>query len=161
MRDTLQRQGSSPLTRGARGLRVRRWPAVRLIPAHAGSTFRCGVEARPVRAHPRSRGEHRRPRRHDRRVLRLIPAHAGSTAILKPITVDTRAHPRSRGEHDRGTFQCGESSGSSPLTRGAPVVDTMAHRRRRLIPAHAGSTVRAGHNLSSLWAHPRSRGEHG
>ncbi len=50
--------GSSPLTRGARGVRHQCPDCVGLIPAHAGST-----RARPCRygpgwAHPRSRGEH-------------------------------------------------------------------------------------------------------
>ena len=50
--------------------------------------------------------------------------------------------------------------GSSPLTRGAlqPVRQPWNHRR--LIPAHAGSTISWGTSRSLSRAHPRSRGEH-
>ena len=50
--------------------------------------------------------------------------------------------------------------GSSPLTRGAPLVSLVLWGGVGLIPAHAGSTRRfAGLHLRGR-AHPRSRGEH-
>ena len=96
------REGSSPLTRGARlnlqghGLRLG------LIPAHAGSTTPTRCCAVPPGAHPRSRGEHRsrpgfvlglpgsspltrgaQPGGHEHKLCGgLIPAHAGSTLRL-------------------------------------------------------------------------------
>ncbi len=50
--------------------------------------------------------------------------------------------------------------GSSPLTRGAPFLDLSNNAQLRLIPAHAGSTVRITERLEGATAHPRSRGEH-
>ena len=50
------RRGSSPLTRGGLLWDKKFDNGDGLIPAYAGRTFRCGVEARPVRAHPRLRG---------------------------------------------------------------------------------------------------------
>ena len=51
------------------------------------------------------------------------------------------------------------ASGSSPLTRGKhrSVSKTLLHRR--LIPAHAGKTIRAARIARRHRAHPRSRGE--
>ena len=92
-------EGSSPLTRGKHLVPGHRIGAQRLIPAHAGKTFRRTRAWRPARAHPRSRGENEhRPHmvgralgsspltrgklpagRGDRLKRGLIPAHAGKT----------------------------------------------------------------------------------
>ena len=67
--------------------------------------------------------------------------------------------PRSRRENF-GDFGCGTTfSGSSPLMRGkhSQVADLMTEAR--LIPAHAGKTVRRYTAPSGRAAHPRSRGE--
>ncbi len=133
-----------------------------------------------VRAHPRSRGEHsidfvrrgsnfgsspltrgarsgiwQKPRRRW-----LIPAHAGSTPMNRGGVSYATAHPRSRGEHPalQGTYAA--SSGSSPLTRGAPCWSARLAKRWGLIPAHAGSTNWPSCLGKLSGAHPRSRGEH-
>ena len=49
--------GSSPLTRGKRGVVCRGRRRCRLIPAHAGKTAGSGASAGAGSAHPRSRGE--------------------------------------------------------------------------------------------------------
>ena len=111
--------GSSPLTRGKR-VNLDSGPApCGLIPAHAGKTRLVDGSARPVPAHPRSRGENQPPwlfhrwqrgssplTRGKRRSSqgtgdsgRLIPAHAGKTSTTWPWTPTARAHPRSRGEN--------------------------------------------------------------
>ena len=91
---------------------------------------------------------------------RLIPAHAGSTSSSHIRTLKKRAHPRSRGEHlselSHGEF----ADGSSPLTRGAQPRRILTRLQVGLIPAHAGSTSVRGDRLRTVWAHPRSRGEH-
>ena len=95
-----QREGSSPLTRGARTPSPGQASSARLIPAHAGSTCESGSLGLIRPAHPRSRGEHFSARSsltrangsspltrgalgqgvHAVNGLRLIPAHAGSTS---------------------------------------------------------------------------------
>ena len=50
-------------------------------------------------------------------------------------------------------------SGSSPLTRGKPSWSPACAPPRRLIPAHAGKTLRRVSHGQSVPAHPRSRGE--
>ena len=52
------------------------------------------------------------------------------------------------------------TTGSSPLTRGALWVDFLGVFICGLIPAHAGSTDLATATLWLATAHPRSRGEH-
>ena len=49
--------------------------------------------------------------------------------------------------------------GSSPLTRGKRSGEKRAALLRRLIPAHAGKTPKAGSRAALSPAHPRSRGE--
>ena len=70
------------------------------------------------------------------------------------------AHPRSRGEHPSPPTPRRTARGSSPLTRGAPELSTITPGKRRLIPAHAGSTPMDAPRALALSAHPRSRGEH-
>ena len=171
--------GSSPLTRGKR-----RAPALlrficRLIPAHAGKTWRSRTRAGSAKAHPRSRGENH----HDRTVAsliggsspltrgklgdrepargarRLIPAHAGKTLSPSGGRVMTEAHPRSRGENTPSPQTRMAPHGSSPLTRGKRVERRARPPSRGLIPAHAGKTSRVDAGAARPQAHPRSRGE--
>ena len=156
--------GSSPLTRGKRGIAGGPSNRSGLIPAHAGKTARDVLGAALVRAHPRSRGENdggfawkagfpgssplTRGKR-DRgsagpRAAGLIPAHAGKTGRRPPAYRRAWAHPRSRGENADRSAATPIRSGSSPLTRGKPRAASAAPSKRRLIPAHAGKTDSAG-----------------
>ena len=180
MRDELRQGGSSPLTRGALDERADNFEIIRLIPAHAGSTVRRCARRGHGPAHPRSRGEHisqnappifdggssplTRGARQDAQAAAtprgLIPAHAGSTISSGQGGALIRAHPRSRGEHWAAKEIDAQSIGSSPLTRGAPNKSFRQWSRKRLIPAHAGSTVLRTSARLRRTAHPRSRGEH-
>ena len=171
--------GSSPLTRGKP---YRRWGRTwrrRLIPAHAGKTWRPPDAGAPSTAHPRSRGENRvavyevtqtggsspltrgKPGLNpvDQPGRRLIPAHAGKTLIGQTAFQSPWAHPRSRGENRSRGWQAYSRDGSSPLTRGKLTSASTASSPGRLIPAHAGKTNLAKHLDGLCWAHPRSRGE--
>ena len=89
----------------------------------------------------------------------LIPAHAGKTRSSASQSRCSEAHPRSRGENRPRARQQRLTSGSSPLTRGKPLVAFPAHNPGGLIPAHAGKTGRGRRNSHRPRAHPRSRGE--
>ena len=171
--------GSSPLTRGKRKKPGRERITDRLIPAHAGKTVCSNDCTGPAQAHPRSRGENynmhivRYPRagsspltrgKHVTRAqrhatARLIPAHAGKTGATTARTSTTRAHPRSRGENLRARSARARVAGSSPLTRGKPRGRSHRSPSRRLIPAHAGKTMKPEKQIIHRQAHPRSRGE--
>ena len=171
--------GSSPLTRGKRGLGTPGRRHRRLIPAHAGKTCLRGSAVGPRPAHPRSRGENRdmggtvpprpgsspltrgKPPDGSRATAnrRLIPAHAGKTRPGRPRRGWRGAHPRSRGENRRRGRELFRLAGSSPLTRGKPDQDPEPVGHVGLIPAHAGKTARAPVISSAQAAHPRSRGE--
>ena len=150
-----------------------------LIPAHAGKTLWELAPDGAAWAHPRSRGENgvvnvsqsaiagsspltrgkpaqRVCEGHD---IRLIPAHAGKT--LRPWSANfaAAAHPRSRGENEQGAPDHVWPVGSSPLTRGKPLLCVAALAGCGLIPAHAGKTCRFIAGPYQSWAHPRSRGE--
>ena len=90
----------------------------------------------------------------------IIPAHAGSTLPPKRVRVEQTDHPRSRGEHPSSLVWCPRRVGSSPLTRGAPVVRHPHPGGDGIIPAHAGSTPPPWSLTGSTRDHPRSRGEH-
>ena len=112
-------RGSSPLTRGKRGVRGVCDPWTRLIPAHAGKTVPASTSGQRPWAHPRSRGEnlswHPNPLRlpgsspltrgkpggsHEAALgVGLIPAHAGKTADRNVADRAQLPHPRSRGEN--------------------------------------------------------------
>ena len=131
-----------------------------IIPAHAGSTTVSAGQARAARDHPRSRGEHELSETERGQdggsspltrgalnviprpiaVVGIIPAHAGSTTAFFTNSFATWDHPRSRGEHPLHAVLMGRDTGSSPLTRGAPLVVCLHSIACRIIPAHAGST---------------------
>ena len=50
--------------------------------------------------------------------------------------------------------------GSSPLARGTRVIGALVEELGGLIPARAGNTSLSPTRSRSVWAHPRSRGEH-
>ena len=174
------RDGSSPLARGTRR-ELRPAPRRRrFIPARAGNTAPGRAARRPPTVHPRSRGEHRRPRRgapprpgssplargthhRDRPHIepdRFIPARAGNTDGRSEIREERSVHPRSRGEHRVRAHRPAVADGSSPLARGTPDHHLPDRRRRRFIPARAGNTPRAPPPPRPGTVHPRSRGEH-
>ena len=92
---------------------------------------------------------------------RIIPAYAGSTGTSSPSPPGRPDHPRIRGEHTPTPRSCCGPGGSSPHTRGALGRNRALRRRRRIIPAYAGSTSRKSPERSSRRDHPRIRGEHG
>ena len=173
------KSGSSPLTRGKPVFGLEVYPGTRLIPAHAGKTFRSFLSVCRGRAHPRSRGENcfdvgavggfvgssplTRGKRLQRlpigQLQRLIPAHAGKTKATRSPRHTYPAHPRSRGENCASSAHHIQFHGSSPLTRGKPQSAAWGRDLRRLIPAHAGKTRSVRRRAGHLRAHPRSRGE--
>ena len=91
---------------------------------------------------------------------RIIPAYAGSTGLCNLGPEAEPDHPRIRGEHGHGLLELADAAGSSPHTRGARSVTPVALRPCRIIPAYAGSTVKAASHSPSTRDHPRIRGEH-
>ena len=65
-----------------------------------------------------------------------------------------------RGEHTYLLPAAAGDAGSSPHARGAPLVADGEAVRKGIIPACAGSTVRATETRAISRDHPRMRGEH-
>ena len=132
--------GSSPHTRGAQYRVWRDWTNRGIIPAYAGSTglfsFCCRFSPG---SSPHTRGA-REGRAASERRDRIIPAYAGSTPGSASPTAAWTDHPRIRGEHWAAAAMAALMPGSSPHTRGAPGFGRDRRRRRRIIPAYAGST---------------------
>ena len=152
--------GSSPHTRGARGLGGALRGPQRIIPAYAGSTLATECVLCSQWDHPRIRGEHE-ARASDAGELRgssphtrgaptqtnparkhtgIIPAYAGSTRPVKMPPKLRTDHPRIRGEHGQIGHREHDVLGSSPHTRGAPSVGCPP--------------------MAAPADHPRIRGEH-
>ena len=91
---------------------------------------------------------------------RIIPAYAGSTDSLVVGLFVLWDHPRLRGEH-RDSYQSIDGElGSSPLTRGARLLEKEAAVAPGIIPAYAGSTRTRYTPSIATKDHPRLRGEH-
>ena len=152
--------GSSPHTRGAPAVAGGQGEHRGIIPAYAGSTPRPGRHALPAGDHPRIRGEHTFAAKHPATSAgssphtrgapamgwirtnsnRIIPAYAGSTETSVESEAGRGDHPRIRGEHSRATIRPQTVQGSSPHTRGAPMMCCGIGITTRIIPAYAGST---------------------
>ena len=132
--------GSSPHTRGARGIGVSGALDRRIIPAYAGSTKISPAVRSDGADHPRIRGEHPCGAG-DRRIdSRIIPAYAGSTRHWRLRRTRSPDHPRIRGEHAKQALNTVYGKGSSPHTRGARRAPGVGCAVLRIIPAYAGST---------------------
>ena len=90
--------------------------------------------------------------------LRIIPAHAGFTLGDLPLYGHREDHPRTRGVYNLMVWHRGVMRGSSPHTRGLQRQNHEPHAHRRIIPAHAGFTLRGVGNGVTVRDHPRTRG---
>ena len=74
--------------------------------------------------------------------------------------ISRRDHPRTCGEHRTITQPCGTITGSSPHMRGTRLHPIMWLGATRIIPAHAGNTLRHRIRAPRFRDHPRTCGEH-
>ena len=171
-------RGSSPHTRGLRSRAQPQSSAERIIPAHAGFTTACPWPVPAGSDHPRTRGVYNfnvlwsgwrdGSSPHTRGLLcggvlvagspRIIPAHAGFTAMRPPMRRHGGDHPRTRGVYFEGVVEHGGSGGSSPHTRGLPILTRVCIVMGGIIPAHAGFTPSVAFPTALGWDHPRTRG---
>ena len=171
-------QGSSPLARGLHSDKLEKNKLPRIIPARAGFTISTSIRRTGPQDHPRSRGVYTaatptvpvslgssplarglpRSIRSNRTRPRIIPARAGFTDFSPMITHLKEDHPRSRGVYGGGFTSSANSSGSSPLARGLPGMDSWSVSSSRIIPARAGFTSDDEPRKPDLTDHPRSRG---
>ena len=95
-----------------------------------------------------------------RAVQRFIPAYAGNTGPGPPGYLGGPVHPRIRGEHCADGMYRDRFAGSSPHTRGTPVIPDVGPEILRFIPAYAGNTKWNCAPTLATAVHPRIRGEH-
>ena len=157
---TYVQPGSSPL---ARGTRPQKGPSVevsRFIPACAGNSQERYAEYRYKPVHPRLRGELKTvvnmpsttigssPLARGTHVpsamiisrARFIPACAGNSKMKTYEIPLNSVHPRLRGELRYVHYSALCLSGSSPLARGTPRLQTAPGLWIRFIPACAGNS---------------------
>ena len=171
-------EGSSPLARGLRSIRVGGLGWRGIIPARAGFTSPHREGSRFPTDHPRSRGVYPTSRSTCsaltgssplargllawRRLSlpwgRIIPARAGFT-VRDCGSISSRSdHPRSRGVYPDAALATLLKAGSSPLARGLLPSRPGARRSQRIIPARAGFTPPVQARGTAPRDHPRSRG---
>ena len=134
----------------------------RIIPAHAGQTFpqllccvfcsdhprACGANA--LTSQPFSYDSGSSPRMRGKPTCltvgpsnrRIIPAHAGQTNKAVQVPQSASDHPRACGANESAIRQAGDQFGSSPRMRGKRSACRTSSPAVRIIPAHAGQTVR-------------------
>ncbi len=111
-------------------------------------------------ASPRARGRPERGRA-GAVLHRSIPAGAGSTSGEARAAGPGWEHPRGRGVDEQSDWQPHTDAGASPRARGRQEHENGRCKRRRSIPAGAGSTPSSAWWRSRPWEHPRGRGVDG
>ena len=89
---------------------------------------------------------------------RIIPAHAGQTCPAHCRSAARPDHPRACGANALPTFDRFDRYGSSPRMRGKRGGAPIGAGCRRIIPAHAGQTVRYAVHTRKPPDHPRACG---
>ena len=92
---------------------------------------------------------------------RFIPAYAGNSLALGYQGGPGAVHPRLRGELKGRGFVANDVGGSSPLTRGTPIIKRNHGIPYRFIPAYAGNSSKRTRAHRKQSVHPRLRGELG
>ena len=150
--------GSSPHTRGLPRQRVGGHTERRIIPAHAGFTLgELALYRGEHGSSPHTRGLQPRTKPIPTR-SRIIPAHAGFTLYMVLLRGCGGDHPRTRGVYGSVSRLSLMRLGSSPHTRGLRPGPRVQPDRGRIIPAHAGFTLRWPARRRPAWDHPRTRG---
>ena len=170
--------GSSPRMRGKRPIHARVPAAHRIIPAHAGQTRPDRLSPRACPDHPRACGANHQGRRggimqdgssprmrgkHGLRGAgeqtdRIIPAHAGQTFYRPPAHHGRPDHPRACGANPVEISAAQYPAGSSPRMRGKRTRWFFRCPPARIIPAHAGQTIRWSADRRCPADHPRACG---
>ena len=108
---------------------------------------------------PRMRGTPKtRPFRDEQ--FRIIPAHAGNTPVSRSSACTNGDHPRACGEHVSHIYVPDVTEGSSPRMRGTLCIMALCKQLCRIIPAHAGNTLKMSALRLVTEDHPRACGEH-
>ena len=90
---------------------------------------------------------------------RIIPAHAGSRCSFSMSFHAFSDHPRACGEQACIQRYLNDYGGSSPRMRGAGDSHPPAYVGSRIIPAHAGSSIKSYRWFLIFRDHPRACGE--
>ena len=90
--------------------------------------------------------------------VRIIPAHAGQTFAADSFREIAPDHPRACGANRCQPEAVGHRHGSSPRMRGKRHVVSFQYFVCRIIPAHAGQTIRRTATPEKSTDHPRACG---
>ena len=133
--------GPSPRVRGTPGIRDRRCPCCRSIPACAGNTPGTTTRTTQGSVHPRVCGEHGQKNGLIGTGQRSIPACAGNTPAAWGPSRWPSVHPRVCGEHAERTTGLRRKTRSIPACAGNTPAPASSVAAARSIPACAGNTL--------------------
>ena len=150
-----QYSGRSPMVRG---VRLRLFIAVGVIPEGTGRMATWNSGQRSARADPRWRGAYRITRPILDTLSRTIPDGAGRTTSAWPTRTTRRDHPRWRGAYQQRCPIAFRRRGPSPMARGVRGTIRRCMRCRGTIPDGAGRTLHVMYVPDRLGDHPRWRG---
>ena len=156
----IESEGSPPHTRGqARSADLNK-PRFRITPAYAGTSEHRWQRVRPIRDHPRIRGDkaillffHQACRGsppHTRGqdkvhtpsglTYGITPAYAGTSDSISGRSGDPEDHPRIRGDKVKDFAMSGRIWGSPPHTRGQVFKSSFSLNMFGITPAYAGTS---------------------
>ena len=133
-------RGSSPLARGLRGLHSPHHRGRRIIPARAGFTLTCAMNAHSPRDHPRSRGVYGSAAPPVNRSPGSSPLARGLLPTRPLCGGRPRIIPARAGFTGLVAVAAASALGSSPLARGLRLLGEREADGRGIIPARAGFT---------------------
>ena len=134
------RTGSSPRMRGTLPRDLLAPRRIRIIPAHAGNSWKRRSVNPSSTDHPRACGELGLINNRLVSNERIIPAHAGNSSAWLGCRFGSTDHPRACGELDSQPRLSTITPGSSPRMRGTRPLGFDLVERFRIIPAHAGNS---------------------
>ena len=171
-------RGSPPLAREQRLRGRRRFLAMGITPARAGTTEPDKQRLHEQEDHPRSRGnnhicsnpsnaqpgspplarEQLKCRGNSPLRIRSTPARAGPAFGVGMWALPSGDHPRSRGNNQIHCYLDLSLPGSPPLAREQPACLCVLRNHTGITPARAGTTRSGFGNRRKSQDHPRSRG---
>ncbi len=92
-------------------------------------------------------------------ICRFNPARSGNSSNMRRISLCLSVQPRSRGELTISGQFVFDKNGSTPLTRGTPIVKVVCRLASRLNPACAGNSCWRCPSSRFRPVQPRLRGE--
>ena len=133
--------GSPPRMRGLLLKPTSDKARARITPADAGTTIIAILYGRTYEDHPRGCGDYRFTRKSEMLDGGSPPRMRGLRFGREMVRKKCQDHPRGCGDYARDSKDVRDRTGSPPRMRGLPYKIALGHKKGRITPADAGTTV--------------------